>query len=131
MRAERIAQELALVRARYGDVDHDPELTWFVIRKFPMPPGWSTDVTRLLILLPAGYPTTPPDNFYTHIDLRLANGGVAGNSSDANPLPDEPCLMFSFHVEDEHQWQANDDLTRGHTLLDYLDGVEARLQEAS
>lgn len=131
MRAERIARELALVREPYGEVEHDDALTWFVIPRFPLPAGWNSNTTALLVLLPPGYPTTPPDNFYTDDDLKLASGALPGNTSNATPRAGERWLMFSFHVYDEHQWKANNDITRGHTLLDYLDGVEARLEEAS
>ena len=80
----------------------------------------------MLILIPGAYPTTPPDNFYTAADLRLANGAVPQNATPAQPL-DQPWLQFSFHVEGG-DWCAVDG-PGGHTLLDFLDGVAARLAE--
>lgn len=131
MRSQRIREELALLEKRYGLLEHDDNLTWFVVPRFPLLAGWNATETRVMVLLPPGYPTTPPDNFYTDSELRLANGGSPGNTSNATPVGGDAWLMFSFHVLDDQQWKPHEDVTRGHNLLDYLDGVAGRLAEAS
>ena len=77
---DRLDRELALLRTRYGPLKELDE-TGLVIERFPLPSGWNLSTTRLLLLLPAGYPTTPPDNFYTDPDLRLATGAEPANTS--------------------------------------------------
>src|SRR5207249_1118270 len=96
---ERRQREIELIKERYGEVEVAPDLTWILIRRFPLPEGWSKTQTELLALLPAGYPTTPPDNFYTDNDLNLATGATIGNSSGNVSVNGRVMRQFSFHIE--------------------------------
>src|SRR5262245_12842765 len=95
---DRIRREVALVKSAHGEVDVDPDLRWLVIRRWPLVAGWSKESTRLLVLIPSGYPVTAPDNFFTDPDLRLEGGGMPGNASEARQL-EQAWLVFSYHLE--------------------------------
>jgi len=128
---DRRERELELVKVAYGELEIGEELDWVIIKKWPLPSGWNKTETPVLILVPSGYPVTPPDNFYTDNDLRLANGGMPGNSSINVSQLAKPWLQFSYHVEGA-DWKPHVDILQGHNLLTFLKaGVSRRLSEAS
>lgn len=119
-----------LVHHRYGPIRTDPDLTWLVIERWPLPEGWNMAQTPVLILLPPGYPTTPPDNFYVDAGLRTADGGQPGNTSVQTPIPGDSWLMFSHHVV-SGDWAPHAETEKGHNLLTFLEGVSSRLSEVN
>jgi hypothetical protein len=124
---ERRRREIDLMRERYGEVEVAPDLTWVLIRRFLLPEGWGKTQTELLVPVPPGYPTTPPDNFYTDNDLKLASGTTIGNSSENSSVSGRVMRQFSFHIADD--WRPHADLLQGHNLLTFLLGVESRMKE--
>jgi hypothetical protein len=126
MRRERLLSEIEEVRRHHGDTSHDDELSWIRIESWELNAGWNRHSTPVLVLLPGGYPTTPPDNFYTTADLRLANGVVPTNASLAHIL-NQQWLQFSYHVEDG-DWRGSSG-PGAHNLTDFLHGVAIRLSE--
>ncbi len=127
---ERRKQELHLVEAAYGELEISPNLDSVIIKRWSLPPGWNKPETAVLVMIPAGYPMTPPDNFYTDNDLRLANGTSPGNSSPNQPQIGRQWVRFSYHVESA-DWRPSADLLSGHNLLTFLTGVAKRLSEVS
>lgn len=127
---ERLRREVELVRARYGVLRLAPELTWLIIERWPLPPGWNKTEIRLLIQIPPGYPVTPPDNFWTDDDLCLAGGGEPGNVMGFIELDERRWRQFSYHAATA-EWQPHAEPTRGHNLLTFLEAVAERLQEGS
>jgi hypothetical protein len=128
---ERREKELQLVEAQFGELERAPDLSWFVIRRCPLPAGWSKTETSLLILLDPGYPETPPDNFHTDADLTLASGDEPGNASGMLEHADRRWRVFSWHFEDTEEWRPHAEVERGHNLLTFLLGVQQRLDEAN
>lgn len=124
--SERIKRELALVAAAYGELEIDPELRWFIVKRWPLVPGWNNGHTRVLVLIPPGYAVTPPDNFHTEPDLAVKGGGQPGSTSAAQPINGKQWLQFSYHIE-ASDWQPEN----GHNLLTFLGGVDRRLREVS
>jgi hypothetical protein len=122
----RIKRELALVKAVYGEIDVAPDMRWFVIREWALAAGWNMQHTRLLVLIPAGYPITAPDNFFTDPTLSIGAGGQPGSTSMAQPTQDQQWLQFSYHIE-AGDWQPEG----GHDLLTFLAAVRRRLEEVS
>jgi hypothetical protein len=107
-----------------------PNLEWFSITHWKLPPGWNKAETTVLVQIPPGYPVTPPDNFYTDNDLALANGQQPGNSSVNQLVASKMWRMFSYHVEGR-DWHPHADPLKGHNLLTFLYGVAKRLAEVS
>ena len=127
---ERLQGELELVERELGELELGPNLDWFVVKRLPLGAGWNKATTQVLVLLPGGYPTTPPDNFYADADLRLAGGAVPGNTSQDQQAVGRTWLLFSYHVE-SGDWQPDPAPKHGHNLLTFLEGVIRRLREAS
>lgn len=123
---ERIKRELALVAAAYGELEVSPDGHWFIIKEWPLVPGWNKDRARVLILIPPGYAVTPPDNFYTDPDLAVKGGAQPGSTSAAQPINGQQWLQFSYHIE-ASDWQPEN----GHNLLTFLSGVIKRLEEVN
>ena len=124
--SERVKRELGLVATLYGEVEIDTEWRWFIVNRWLLVPGWSKRHTRVLVLIPPGYAGTPPDNFYTDLDLALSGGGQPASTSTAKPIREQRWLQFSYHVE-ASDWQPE----KGHNLLTFLGGIDRRLRELS
>jgi hypothetical protein len=127
---ERRQQELELLREAYGAVQADPEITWVTISNFPLPEGWSHTTAKVMVLVPAGYPVTPPDNFYLEPGVTLARGVQPGNASPGQSVNGSPWTTFSYHVE-PGTWHPSAQIGRGHDLFTYCQGITARLREAT
>lgn len=111
---------------RYGDLEHGPNLDWVLFKSFPLPQGWDRERTELLAIIPAGYPTTPPENFYVPDGLRLANGHAPGNYSEGQTVLGGRWAQFSYHPK---TWEPAPVPKEGDNLLTFLLMVERRLQE--
>jgi hypothetical protein len=128
--SDRVIAEGVLLEGAFGGVDVAPDFTWVRLRAHPLVPGWNRSVTPVLVEIPIGYPTTPPDNFYTAGDLRLANGAMPTNTSGIRVIDGDELLQFSYHIETA-DWRADADLARSDTVVTYFDGVLARLADVS
>jgi hypothetical protein len=125
---ERRLKEIDLLRKRYGELDHGANVEWVIFKSFRLPPGWNRTVTRLLIIVPPGYPMTPPDNFYVEPGLKLVSGAGVTNYSEPVSQLGQNWGQFSYHV-DSGDWKATADILSGHNLLTFMLGVERRLSE--
>jgi Prokaryotic E2 family E len=128
---DRRKKELELVEAQFGELETAPDLSWFVVRRFPLAAGWNKKETALLVLLPPGYPETPPDNFHTDADFALANGAEPDSASGVLDHAGRSWRVFSWHFEDASEWQPDAEVEQGHNLLTFLLGVQQRVAEAS
>lgn len=128
MAAERLRRELELLRKRYPRLDHDPDIGWFRIGDYPLPPGWSRGSTDILALVPPAYPATPPDSFFVTSGLRLASGAMPGNYTENQSVLGEQWAQFSFHADG---WSPTDDPASGDSLMAFMLQVERRLGEAN
>jgi hypothetical protein len=127
---ERRKVEVELVRRSLGELQLSPTFDWIIIPKWGLDRGWNKKKTKLLVLIPSGYPTVAPDNIYVDPDLRLENDQLPGNTGIAE-LPElGSWLMFSFHVE-AGDWQPHSDPGLGHNLLTFLVAVRQRLSEVN
>ena len=97
---ERRRREVELLRRQYPQVEHGPDLDWVLFRDFALPPGWNRKSTDLLVLIPPGYPETPPDNFHVLAGLRVESGADPGNYSEGQELLGESWGQFSYHADE-------------------------------
>ena len=125
---EEVAQELTCVERQYGGLEVDAQSAWMIVVHYPLPLGWNKPETKILVLIPPGYPTTPPDNFYTDDDLRLADGSQAANASPGQSAAGGTWQQFSYHVQ-AGEWQPHAEPLRGDNLLTFMAAVGRRLSE--
>lgn len=123
----QLEAEIQLLRRRYGEIEFGENLDWLVVKEFRMPLGWSSEVIELLVLIPPGYPITPPDNFYVRNGLRTSTGAMPGNYSESQSVLGSTWAQFSFHAKD---WNPSSDMETSDNLLTFMLGVERRLSEA-
>ena len=126
MSLERRQEEIELLRRRYGELEHGENLDWILFKQFGMPPGWNRDTTELLVVVPAGYPTTPPDNFYVRNGLRTSSGAAPASYSENQTVLGGAWAQFSFHAQ---EWHPLPDANEGDSILTFMIGVERRLME--
>ena len=124
----RLEVEMGLLKIRYGKIDSGENLDWFVVKEFRIPQGWNSELVELLVLIPAGYPVTAPDNFFVRNGLRTAKGAVPGNYSESQSVLGSTWAQFSYHVQD---WNPSPSIEDGDSLLTYMLGVEKRLSEVN
>ena len=121
--------EVALLRKKYGVVDHDPNLEWVLVKTVILVAGWNRDATSVFFLLGGGYPSTPPDNFYVPSGLRPANGGSVSNlTPNAITRDGVQWDMYSWHHESG--WSPTARPEDGSNLVTFMLEVERRLSEA-
>lgn len=116
-------RDMELLRKRYPRVECGQDLGWFRIGDFPLPPGWNRESTDLLVIVPPGYPATPPDNFFVKPGLRTAAGAQPGNYTEGHSVLGESWAQFSFHIEG---WVPGED-----SLETFVIAAGRRLQEAN
>jgi len=124
----RIQKEFEMLSEKYEVIDKDPNYQWILIKR-KLQPGWNKDETEVLLLIPAGYPSTKPDNFYVPRGLKAENSSVQiQNCSDGgHNFFGREWNQFSFHAE---EWKPSEDIVSGHNLLTFMAGVVQRLTEA-
>ena len=128
MEKERRKIEISLLRSRYQEIEHGENLDWVLFKNFPLSPGWNREYTELLVIIPAGHPTTPPDNFYVRDGLRLANGANPNNYSEGQSILGGRWAQFSFHAQ---SWNPLPKPEDGDNLLTFMLAVERRLEEGA
>ena len=126
MTLDRRRQEIEQLVRRYGELEQGENMDWILFKSFPLPVGWNGDSMELLVLIPAGYPTTPPDNFYVRNGLRTASGGSPENYSENQNILGESWAQFSFHAK---EWSPSSDPEEGDSLITFMIAVERRLKE--
>lgn len=126
MSLERRRQEIEFLRNKYSETEHGPNLDWVLFKQFPLPEGWNREATELIIIIPPGYPTTAPDNFFVRNGLRLKTGQMPGNYSENQSVLGGSWAQFSFHAE---RWNPSSDIRDGDNLLTFMLEVERRLKE--
>jgi hypothetical protein len=128
--AERLAQELPLLRQAFPDATIDVESLVVVLHAHALPAGWSHDRTDVLFAIPTNYPAGQPDNICARPDLTLAGGATPGNCQGLQPHAGRSWMQFSYHI-DPNDWHPDADPAKGSNLADYLAGALTRFQEAS
>ncbi|MCL6560610.1 MAG: hypothetical protein K6U74_17810 [Firmicutes bacterium] len=129
---ERVAREIDLLRRKYPELQHGDRLNWILIPGYPLPSGrYNKQETKLLLVIPPGYPNTGPDNFFVDGDLRLQNGEMppgfrqgADSSSGSAPIPGD-WGWFSWHPK---SWRPAATIEDGDNLLTFLRGVNLCLK---
>lgn len=94
----------------------EPDYAVLIISLWPLPFGYSKQLTRLLLRIPRSYPLGKPDMFWVDPDVRLADGRVPHKASDEVVLG-STWLRFSWHPS---KWDPARDNLR--TFLAFIEG---------
>jgi len=133
----RLQSELELVKKYYKNVEVNEESNREVLQiiQYPLPAGWDKDFIDLRIIIPQGYPITPPDNFYVKPNLRTSAGNLPNNYQDDGTGQGMPSWSwFSFHMSDDSgqaTWFPTNDPSKGDNLVSYIRAINDRLKEAN
>jgi len=129
---DRVLKEIEIVRLKYRNLQYGEKLDWMLITAYPLPLGlYNKAQTKLLFLIPPGYPNTGPDNCFVEADVRLSNGGMppslnlgSQSSSGTAPIPGD-WAWFSWHPQ---VWSPAVNIEDGDNLMTFLRGVSLCLR---
>lgn len=96
-----------------------------VLRGLPLPPGlFNAEMADILIVLPSGYPDTPPDMFFSSPWLKLKSAGDYPRAADSS---------FDFGGRDWQRWSRHNNEWRQGTdgIWTMMKRVEMALQKAA
>lgn len=96
---ERISTEIAQIDAEFGRCEARPQQDGsvvLIIGPVQLPNGWSTHASRVVIVVPPGYPEQRPQGFYAESELKLA-GGTAPKTSSQATIAGEPVTSFCWN----------------------------------
>jgi hypothetical protein len=124
--ANRINEEVALMRARYPDLEHFGSGNWVRIPGFRLPGGWSRAEISLVFQFPtSNFPQAAFYGFYVPSGLRF---GTAIPKNFTDPSPAHPPLagawaFFSGHPD---PWNPSPQIEKGSNGLSWLHSIYAR-----
>jgi len=123
---DRLAQDLAQARQRFGQVDVTPEAgrTLVVVRDQSLPGHWNRDTTDILIQVPQGYPLSALDMFWVQPGLRLADGRMPHCGEVLESYLGTTWQRFSWHYPPGVKWNPTRD-----GILSHLRFARARLSQ--
>jgi len=136
MDAERLEQELALLRSAYPDLEYRlvEGAHWVRIPAHPVPRGWAHDgtavsVAEVVFQIPA-QPGQAPYSFYVRPAIVLALGQTPGNytATAATPLGDD---FAQFSWSPNEPWIPKTDIRAGANMLNFARSFAERLWELS
>ena len=94
---------------------------FIIIQKYPLPPGWNKNETRLLLISDVSYPNSKLDMFWVDVDLKLGGGRVPQAGGAVETYIGQQWQRFSWHVQ---KWNPVRD-----NVVTYLDTIDARLRQ--
>ena len=98
--------------------------TVIIVEGFRLPQGYSPEVVRLLLRVPALFPETRPDMFWVSPPVRTSSGGLPTGTGDES-IQGEVWQRFSWHLK-EGAWDP-----RQHSMRDFMRCVRARLERGN
>jgi hypothetical protein len=112
-------------RLLYADASLTPvgNGTYLVrLQDYSLPSGWKPRHTNIYFLVPAGYPVSRPDTFWTEANVFLESGGQPMNIG-TNQQPGVPANLkwFSWHPG---TWNANRD-----SLITWVEMIRRRFED--
>jgi hypothetical protein len=96
--------------------------TFLVVHDYPIPEGFTPNVTRLLVKLPPLFPDAAPDMFWLNPHVRTSSGAMPQGAS-VEAVMDGQWQRFSWHLQ-PGAWQPGIS-----TLRDFMRCVRARLEK--
>jgi hypothetical protein len=130
MSDDRVMAEVALVRARFADLDFNEHDLWGRIATYPLPVGWGPESTEIAFRFPRDTLAEEPYGFWVRPPLTLPGGG---NPTDASPGTVETGFgagyqQFSWAPDG---WHPKPDVRCGTNMLDWVRSFARRLAQVN
>jgi hypothetical protein len=129
MDEDRLAQEVALLRTAYPDLEDrgvDGTL-WVRIPAYPVPEGWSAGSVEIAFQIPIQVGQAPYA-FYVRPALRLANGDAPTNYTPTATTPwGNDFAQFSWSPVE--QWISRANVREGANMLNFARSFAERLKD--
>jgi len=120
-----IEEQIERVRQDYPNIEVRKQPDGSIqleIPDFKLPPGWNTNKTRIMVIIPPGYPTNKPNGFEADVNLRLQSGNkIPTQGCGQHQVNGQPWLHFC--------WQPKTWDHVRETLYRYLKFIERRFIE--
>jgi len=134
MEAQRLEQELALLRSAYPDLEHirQDELDWVRIRSYPLPDGWeyqraAVSTAEVAFRIPAQIGEAPYA-FFVRPRLTLSEGRTPANYTAEAATPwGQDFAQFSWAIEGS--WVPKANIRAGANMLNFARSFAQRLGE--
>jgi len=127
--ADRVSEEVAMLKAAFGDVEFRPEGAWVRIRRYAVPghPFEGVgDSLNVAFQVPAAYPAQAPYGFCAEGPMRLAGGGQPDNYTFPVPTPFGGAWgRFSWQLD---PWRPAAAPAAGSNLVGFARSFAARLR---
>ena len=126
----RLEAELEILRAAFPDVQVAGPEPWILVRGYAFPAGlpWNRTSCDVVMLAPAGYPTTPPKNIWVPAGI-LFDGQKPDHYEEPSAGPPFPGTWGAFSWGNPEVWNPGPDPRTGANLLNFVLSFTARLQE--
>lgn len=132
MEAQRLEQELALLRSAYPDLEHvrQDELDWVRISSYPLPDGWeyqgaAISAAEVAFRIPTQIGEAPYA-FFVRPRLTLAGGRVPDHYTAEAATPwGQDFAQFSWAIEGS--WVPKTDIRAGANILNFARSFAQRL----
>lgn len=99
------------------DAIREGNTQWILIRRLPVPDGYTIDVTDAGVQLPPGYPDAQIDMAYFHPALVRKDGGTINATQVTVNLEGKPYQRWSRHRTAENPWRRGVDGVVTHVEL--------------
>jgi len=129
MDAERLEQELSLLRTAYPELEHRviDGAHWGRIPEYTVPEGWSARAVEIAFQIPA-QAGQAPYAFFVRPHLQLANGNQPTNYTPTVATPwGSDFAQFSWSPAD--QWMPKVDIRDGANMLNFARSFADRLED--
>lgn len=132
MMDERVKQHITMLKTQFSELESGEN--WVYVPHYPLPENqYNKDSTKLLIIIPLGYPEIPPDDFFVDVDLKNKDGtpiqnfqeGSKSSNGSTVPILEGEWGWFSWHPD---SWRINTDIEKGDNLITFLRSVNIRLR---
>lgn len=81
---------------------------YLIVQNFDFPEAYNTQVADVMIMIPAGYPNSPLDMFWTYPSIKLKDGNWPAASAHHETHNGQSWQRWSRHIE----WRPNIDNLR-------------------
>jgi hypothetical protein len=128
MMNERIAEELALLRKSYPDLEYVASGHWVRLPKYDVPGDlWEQTVVEVCFQIPELIPGQPPYGFYVRPGLTLRGAQVPGNYAYPAATPfGSDWGKFSWQLE---TWTPNAKIVAGTNMSNFARSIVERLRQ--